>query len=67
MSREPVPMLCCPFATDLINSPERKGKRLISRPVLEMATAGGDSETGDAAAAAATVLAEVVSEEQVIA
>ena len=66
MSREPVPMLCCPFATDLINSPERKGKRLISRPVLEMATAGGDSEAaGDAAAA--TVLAEVVSEEQVIA
>ena len=65
MSREPVPMLCCPFATDLINSPERKGKRLISRPVLEMATGGGDSEAGDAAAA--TVLAEVVSEEQVIA
>ena len=31
-----------------------------------MATAGGDSEAGDAAAAA-TVLAEVVSEEQVIA
>ena len=61
LPREPVPML---FFPDSVDKFARVKRKVISRPVLEMATGGGDSEAGDAAAA--TVLAEVVSEEQVI-